>query len=276
MKNGIDYFSFDTCLDDKFELIEAEFGLTGFAVVVKLFQKIYGGKGYYCEWTNEVALLFGSRTGAGGNVVSEIVSASIKRGIFDSAMYEKYGILTSVGIQKRYFEAVSRRKIVEIDQRYLLLTYAQISKYGNISSKNGSIFAENDDISKQSKEKESKGKESIEDTDVSSCPEPEKPVSEPPVIALTLNDKSEYPVTQGDVDAWRELYPAVDVMQQLRSMKGWIQSNPGRRKTRTGIRRFINAWLSKEQNRSRAASCGKPEKREPDFTDPDRYRDVHW
>ena len=85
-KSGIDYFPLDTVLDTKFELIEAEFGLTGFAVVVKLFQKIYGEQGYYCEWTDEVALLFAHKCG-GGNAVSEIVSASIKRGIFDKGMY---------------------------------------------------------------------------------------------------------------------------------------------------------------------------------------------
>ena len=60
-KSGLEYFPLDVVLDDKFELIEAEFGLTGFAVIVKLFQKIYGGQGYYCEWTNEVALLFAKR-----------------------------------------------------------------------------------------------------------------------------------------------------------------------------------------------------------------------
>lgn len=54
MKSGIDYFPLDVALDEKFELIEAEFGLTGFGVVVKLLQKIYGGQGYYVEWTKEV------------------------------------------------------------------------------------------------------------------------------------------------------------------------------------------------------------------------------
>ena len=42
IKNGVDYFPLDVHLDKKFELIEAEFGLTGFAVVVKLLQRIYG------------------------------------------------------------------------------------------------------------------------------------------------------------------------------------------------------------------------------------------
>ena len=87
MKNGIPYFPLDCQLDEKIELIEAEFGLTGFAVVVKLLQRIYGGEGYYCEWTNEVALLFSRKIGLGGNVVSEIVSASVRRGIFDRTLF---------------------------------------------------------------------------------------------------------------------------------------------------------------------------------------------
>ena len=156
MKSGIEYFPLDVCLDDKFELIEAEFGLTGFAVVVKLLQKIYGQFGYYCEWTNEVALLFAKRVGLGGSVVSEIVSASIKRGIFDRAMYEKYSILTSEGIQKRYFEAVSRRKVVKVNGAYLFVSHTQIPKNVVIFEENVCISEKNADISKQSKVKESK------------------------------------------------------------------------------------------------------------------------
>jgi len=75
----------------------------------------------------------------------------------------------------------------------------------------------------------------------------------PPVATLPLNDDSEYPVTQEQVDEWKELYPAVDVMQQLRNMRGWLNANKTRRKTRAGILRFINGWLAKEQNRGRAS-----------------------
>lgn len=157
MKEGLDFFPLDTVLDDKFGLIEAEFGLTGFAVVVKLLQKIYGERGYYCEWTKEVALLFARKIGLGGSVVSEIVSASIKRGIFDKDLYDKYGILTSNGIQKRYFEAVSRRKKVTVDQRYLLGDYGHFSENVNKNEKNVDISLKNADISEQSKGEESKG-----------------------------------------------------------------------------------------------------------------------
>lgn len=156
MKNGIEYFPLEVYLDEKFELIEAEFGLTGFGVVVKLLQKIYGGQGYYIEWTNEVALLFAKRIGLGGSAVSEIVTASIRRGIFDKTLYEKYGILTSSGIQKRYFEIVSRRKNVEVKKEYLLFCADKFSKNVNISTQNVSKKEENVCISKQSKGKESK------------------------------------------------------------------------------------------------------------------------
>ena len=159
-KSGVDYFPLDVTLNDNFKLIEAEFGLTGFGVVVKLYQKIYGGRGYYTEWTNEVALLFAREIGLGGNAVSEIVRASIKRGIFDETLYEKYGILTSEGIQRRYFKAVSRRKEIELNERYLLVPHTLFS--GNVcnSEENVCNFEKNVCNFEQRKEEESKGKES--------------------------------------------------------------------------------------------------------------------
>lgn len=79
-------------------------------------------------------------------------------------------------------------------------------------------------------------------------PKPSVP-SSPVVISIILNDKTEYPITEADVEGWKDLYPAVDVMQELRKMKGWADANPSKRKTKTGIKRFINAWLAKEQDR---------------------------
>lgn len=70
-----------------------------------------------------------------------------------------------------------------------------------------------------------------------------------PLITLPLNDQSLYPVYPSDTEEWSELYPAVDVMQQLRSMRGWLEANPTKRKTQSGIRRFINGWLAREQDK---------------------------
>ena len=73
--------------------------------------------------------------------------------------------------------------------------------------------------------------------------------TEPSIITITLNDKSEYPIYQSMIDEWNELYPNVDVLQELRKMKGWSNANPAKRKTKKGIQRFINAWLSREQDK---------------------------
>lgn len=156
LKQGLDYFPLDCQLDDKFELIEAEYGLIGFAVVVKLFQKIYGQNGYYTEWTDEVALLFAKRIGAGGGVVSEIVKAAIRRGIFDKGLFEKYHILTSAGIQKRYLEIVSRRKSSKIKNEYLLVKYVQNNENVDNNGINVDNNPINDDNNTQSKVNKSK------------------------------------------------------------------------------------------------------------------------
>lgn len=156
MKSGLDYFSLDVAIDTKFELIEAEFGLNGFGVIVKLLGLIYGGEGYYTEWTSEVALLFSRKIGLGVNAVSEIVSAAVRRNIFDKEIFEKYHILTSSGIQKRYFEAIKRRKEIEVESDYLLIEVSQILKDVNIIEKNAYKSSKNVSISKQSKVKQSK------------------------------------------------------------------------------------------------------------------------
>lgn len=69
------------------------------------------------------------------------------------------------------------------------------------------------------------------------------------VVMLPLAKKgAEHVVTERDVKECRELYPGVDVKQQLRNMRGWCLSHPEDRKTPKGIRGFIHRWLSKEQN----------------------------
>lgn len=73
--------------------------------------------------------------------------------------------------------------------------------------------------------------------------------AETAVIELLLNDKSEYPIFQSQIDQWIKLFPGVDVMQELRNMKAWCLANPTRRKTKSGILKFITSWVIKEQNK---------------------------
>ena len=73
-----------------------------------------------------------------------------------------------------------------------------------------------------------------------------------PVITLPLNDGTEFPIFEEQVMEWMKLYPAVDVLQQLRSMRGWLLGNQQKRKTKRGILGFVTRWLGKEQDKGKA------------------------
>ena len=94
-----------------------------------------------------------------------------------------------------------------------------------------------------------KGKEMHKDNINTLCSEPDKPTPNPSGILLLLNDKSSYDVPLDKISTWQQAYPAVNVEQELQKMRAWLESNPSRRKTRKGIDRFINNWLSREQDK---------------------------
>ena len=81
------------------------------------------------------------------------------------------------------------------------------------------------------------------------CPEPEKSAPDKSGILLPLNDRSFYDVPLSKITLWKDTYPAVNVEQELKRMIAWLDSNPTKRKTRKGVAKFINSWLSREQDR---------------------------
>ncbi len=105
-------------------------------------------------------MLFAKEVGAGSNAVSEIVNASVKRGIFSEELFNRYGILTSTGIQNRYFEITSRRAKVNVDERYLLVSAPQnavcVTETGVYVYKNKGLCMHKSHKVKESKVKESK------------------------------------------------------------------------------------------------------------------------
>ena len=66
---------------------------------------------------------------------------------------------------------------------------------------------------------------------------------------MLLNTKERWEPEDTDMIAWAKAYPAVDVFQELRAMESWLDANPTKRKTKGGIKRFVNSWLSRSQDR---------------------------
>lgn len=254
-KDGLDYFELDCHLDTKTRLIQVEFGLSGFAIIVLLYQKIYGEQGYYTEWNEDELLLFMSDNGIAcerKNFINEVVSACIRRDIFSKDIFEKYGVLTSHGIQKRYLRAVAKRENKNLKKEYLLLGDGKnsISSVNNsISSVNNSI---NDGRNAQRREEKIRVEKSREEDILHGA---ENSAHVPPaeafadVEALILNTGEEWRPTVSLYDELARLYMGVDLAYQFRKMRAWCLNNAQKRKTKKGIQRFVNSWLAKEQDR---------------------------
>lgn len=159
MEDGIKTFPFPVKLDDRIKMIELEFGIQGYAVVWKLHQAIYS-VGYYLKWDIDTQLLFINDyrlSMVGRNLVSEIVASCLRRGVFESSLYEKYQILTSERIQETFLTAKERNKKVIVNKDYALPIVYTFIENANKKGKNVNIFWKNADISEQKKGKEKKG-----------------------------------------------------------------------------------------------------------------------
>ena len=67
-----------------------------------------------------------------------------------------------------------------------------------------------------------------------------------------------YDVTVDYAKTMQKLYPALNIEQQFNEMLAWCISNPKNRKTSGGIKRFINSWLSRSQDRAPRAARNNP------------------
>lgn len=73
----LDYFPPDTGIgqDDKVAIIEAQYGMLGFAVIIKLLMNIYS-EGYYYDWTEKEQTFFNKRVNVDINPKSKINKSS--------------------------------------------------------------------------------------------------------------------------------------------------------------------------------------------------------
>ena len=159
MKCGLKTFPLSVDLDDSVKLIEAEYGVQGFAIVIKLYQAIYS-RGYYMKWDTDAKLLFirdYCLTEVGRDLVSEVVECCIRREVFEPSLYKEHNILTSKRIQETFLTATKRSTKVVFDKQYALPIVYEFIQNVSKSGKNVNIFFKNDDILQQRKGKE-KGK----------------------------------------------------------------------------------------------------------------------
>ena len=110
-KLGMDYFPFDVdfFIDEKISAVEGEFGSLGVLAVIKLLCLIYRN-GYFIRWSDVV--LFGllrQIPELKEDELNHIIERLVEWGFFDKGLFDSERILTSHGIQSRFFEVYKNR-----------------------------------------------------------------------------------------------------------------------------------------------------------------------
>ena len=164
LSRGIEYYPLDVDFlnDIKIRKIMKSCGPNSIAIIILLLGNIYGDEGYFMKWDEDVCFLVADAVGAKEVYVKEVLKKCLQVDLFSSELFEKYKIITSKGIQKRFFEITKRRKRENLIDDYLLVN---VTETGVIVAETPITVAETGVIvskSTQSKVKESKVKKSIE------------------------------------------------------------------------------------------------------------------
>lgn len=122
-KKGLDYFPLEVgyFTDPKTELINAEFGVDGEYLFLRLLSIIYSDEGYYCEWNKDKALILAKKCGFNPSKIELILTRLVERSMFDKQLFHSAKVLTSRKIQKVYIRACKERQSIDIQKEFYLL-----------------------------------------------------------------------------------------------------------------------------------------------------------
>ena len=164
IKQGIDCFPLDVGFftDVKIRKIAKACGPNATSVIISLLCNIYRKQGYYILWDDDLPFFIADEVGVSEGCVREVIKKALQVGFFDVEKHSAYGILTSAGIQRRFFEIIKRRTNIEIKSEYLInVCNNSINVCNNsINVCNNSIFAyKNPTTAKEEKTKKESAKE---------------------------------------------------------------------------------------------------------------------
>ena len=137
-KVGLGYFSHDTDLsaDPKIEFLEADTGLIGYAIYIKILELTYKHEGYFFKADERSLKMLAKKFNIGFDVLNNVINVCINEALFDKELYKKHSILTSTGIQKRYLRGCDRRKQVNLKDDFLLINDEVINDNTNLINVN--------------------------------------------------------------------------------------------------------------------------------------------
>lgn len=129
--NGIDYYTVDVGMADDSKVLKV-IARHGWKEVMSfihwILPLIYGEEGYYYQWDEDSSSLYALKSASDKEIGESILMSLIEKGFFNKKLFEKYKIVTSVSVQRRFSIATGRRKNVDVIQEYWLF-----EKFDNIN-----------------------------------------------------------------------------------------------------------------------------------------------
>ena len=122
-KDGLDYFPVDVNIlnDIKTKKLIRSYGTKTVAILIYLLSAIYRDNGYYLQYDDDLKFIIADEFDFEESFVENVISKMVEVDFFNKEMFEQHKILTSEGIQKRFFKASERRVSVNILQTYCLI-----------------------------------------------------------------------------------------------------------------------------------------------------------
>jgi len=106
---------------------------------------------------------------------------------------------------------------------------------------------------------EKRREESIDTTNVVSCPEP---TGSGPAIAdsqygFPVRGGGTWYLKQRKLEEYRDAYTSISVASELTKARQWLRDNPAKRKSPGGMPRFLTGWLNRAGDNSTGATSRK-------------------
>jgi len=284
-KQGLDYFTCDVNMyqDIKIRKLIRYKGVQAVSVYQILLCQIYA-VGYYLKWDDDLPFIISEVSDLQEDYINDVISYALSIGLFDQTVYDENKVLTSHGIQERFFDfcSVAKRK-VSSDTPYLLVDLkgkSVISSKKDVISEQTVVFPEetivnpeetqiNSEISTQSKVKESKDNNSLRS---SLSPFPPSTTSSARESEGEQEEKEDIPMTAKEgVELLKKDRDWLLQMQRKFGIESgvlvrWLDSfvvdcdcrGKQEHESMSDIKQHFNDWMTKANKSSGKKKSGKP------------------
>lgn len=226
---SVDIFSNDTKID---KLLDAQ-GWVGFGIYFYLCQMAFASEGYFYEWCYDLCATTARKMGGGvgAGTIKETVDYCLQIGLFDKGLFDRWGVLTSRGIQKSYLVVLKskNRKGTEIIREYWLLDNLKEKDYQGVvfihknkqflGENDNSLTVNNDSLGENNnllKQKKSKVEESKVNNNIVATPAEPKPAT-----TTFTSDSFEIQCVDMLIDSCLKSFPNSKVPRTLLEKQKW-------------------------------------------------------